>query len=108
MIIFILLLTLSADVLDKFVSADQRCGKVGVVHLDKMVDNAPDEYEAFIQTCHHLPKDTSNTVFVFLSPHHLINHPRSLAALLRAADNGTLCSVVMDKVHLHVKHGTSF
>ena len=108
MLIFIPLLTLSADILDKFISTDQRYGKVGVVHLDEMVDNAPEEYESFLQTCILLPKDTANTIFAFLSPHHLVNHPRSLAAILRAAENGSLRSVVMDEVHLHVQHGTSF
>ena len=108
MLIFIPLLTLSTDVLDKFVSAKQKYGKVRVFHLDELVDNAPTKYDAFLQTCYGLPIDTANTVFAFLSPHHLIRHPRSLKALLNAAENGSLRSVVMDEVHLHVQHGTSF
>jgi len=108
MLIFIPLLTLSADVLDKFVSAEQKYGKVRVFHLDELVDNAPEKYDAFLQTCYGLPIHTANTVFAFLSPHHLIRHPRSLKALLNAAENGSLLSVVMDEVHLHVQHGTLF
>ena len=101
MLIFIPLLTLSADVLNKFISAEERFRKVRVFHLDELVDNAPEDYESFLQVCINLPKDTANTIFAFLSPHHLINYPRSLDALLRAADNGSLRSVVMDEVHLH-------
>lgn len=108
MLIFIPLLTLSADVLDKFIFADQRFGKVRVYHLDELVDNAPEEYDSFLGACRNLSKDTANTIFAFLSPHHLINYPRSLDALLRAAEIGLLRSVVMDEVHLHVQHGTSF
>ena len=107
-LIFIPLLTLSADVIAKFLCADERYGKVRVFHLDELVKDAPVQYESFLRLCNHLKKDTVHTIFTFLSPHHLINNPRSLAAVLHAAELGTLRTVIMDEVHLHVQHGTSF
>jgi len=106
--IFIPLLTLSADVLDKFKSANQRFGKVLVFHLDELAQNEPAKHEAFIELCHTQEAGTRHTFFVFLSPQHLIKYPRARAALLMAAEKGTLKTVIMDEVHVHIQHGTSF
>lgn len=69
-LVFIPLLTLSADVMAKFQFASQLYGSVRAYHLDEMYDGDHDQYNAvIIQRCLCLPLDTE------LNP--LIDNPDS-------------------------------
>ena len=46
--VFIPLLTLSADVMSKFQSASQHFGSIRTYHLDELKDNNPPKYDAFL------------------------------------------------------------
>ena len=100
-LIFIPLLTLSADVLAKFESANQHHVKVRVSHLDELhgVDRA--KYRAFLSLCMSTKRSCQDTNFVFLSPQFFINHPDALKALLHSAGQRTLRLVVID---VHVRN----
>jgi hypothetical protein len=73
-LIFIPLLTLSADVMSKFTSADQRFGPVKEQHLDELYDGNKKVYHDLLERCRGLRRSTTTTVFIFLSPQFLINH----------------------------------
>ena len=105
---FIPLLTLSADLLAKFESASQEYGLIRTFHLDELYEDNQNAYDLFLQLCYSTHRSSTDTNFVFLSPHFLINHPAALAALLHAARQRTLRVVVMDEAHLHVQHAESF
>jgi superfamily II DNA helicase RecQ len=107
-LIFIPLLTLSADVMSKFQSACQLYGSVRAYHLDEIYDNNRDIYNAVLQRCIDLPPSTPSTVFVFLSPQHICRSSNACNTFIACAAKGTLRTVVMDEIHLHVAHGLSF
>ena len=52
--------------------------------------------------------ETSSTLFLFSSPQFLINHDDFHLALISQARKGVLRLIKLDKLHLHVQHGTSF
>eukprot|EP00956_Cyclotella_meneghiniana_P044590 scaffold324628_cov76-Cyclotella_meneghiniana.AAC.2 len=61
-----------------------------------------------MQRCANLKRSTVSTVFLFLSPQHLCNVVSARTTLVRCSWNGTLRSIFMDEVHLHVQRGLSF
>ncbi len=73
-LIFIPLLTLSADVMSKFTSADHHFGGVMVQHLDELYNGNIKVYHDLLERCRGLRWSTTTTVFIFLSPQFLINH----------------------------------
>ena len=107
-LIFIPLLTLSADVMAKFDSACQLYGSVRSYHLDELIDNNKEKYDQVLQRCKELPRSTDSTVFIFLSPQHLCKCANAREIFVGCSAYGTLRTVVMDEVHLHVQHGLSF
>ena len=107
-LIFIPLLTLSANVMAKFDSAFQSSGSVRSYHLDELFDNNKERYNEVIDRCRDLPPATESTVFIFLSPQHLGRCNRSLKTFINCSWRGTLRSIFMDEVHLHVQQGLSF
>eukprot|EP00956_Cyclotella_meneghiniana_P008997 scaffold12325_cov40-Cyclotella_meneghiniana.AAC.2 len=70
-LVFIPLLTLSADVMAKFSSASQSHGSVRAYHLDELYDNNKTRYQEVMKRCADLKRSTVSTVFLFLSPQHL-------------------------------------
>ena len=98
-LIFIPLLTLSANVMAKFDSAFQSSGSVRSYHLDELFDNNKETYNAVIDRCRDLPPATESTVFIFLSPQHLGRCNRSLKTFIDCSWRGTLRSIFMDEVH---------
>ena len=107
-LIFIPLLTLSADVLAKFTNADRRFGDVNVQHLDELFDNNKATYGDVLRRIRNLRPNTTSTLFIFLSPHFLVGHRDALFIMLYAVRQRTLRLIVLDEVHLHVQHGDSF
>ena len=107
-IIFIPLLTLSADVMAKFTAGDERWGSIEVQHLDELWLNDKRKYRDVLERLGNVERTTTSAVFVFLSPQFLVNHRDALNVFLEAARKRTLRLVALDEVHLHVQHGTSF
>ena len=54
MLMFILLLTLSADVLNKFATANDDYGNITVQHLDELRENDFTRHKDFLQTCENM------------------------------------------------------
>ena len=107
-LIFIPLLTLSADVLIKFQYANDDYGDVNVQHLDELYDVNYDKYKQVLHRCDNLPKDTTSTLFVFLSPQFLVHNNDARHVMLRAAEHRTLRVICIDECHVHCQHGSSF
>ena len=107
-LIFIPLLTLSADVMAKFSSASQSHGSVRAYHLDELYDNNKTRYQEVMKRCADLKRSTVSTVFLFLSPQHLCKVVSARTTLIRCSWYGTLRTIFMDEVHLRVQHALSF
>ncbi len=106
--IFIPLLTLSADMMHKFEDYNPTWGNVGVYHLGELYDCNRKLYSSLLRGCASIGRDTSPTFSVFLSPQFLINHRDALDVFVACAQERTLCVIAMDEAHIHVQHGTSF
>jgi superfamily II DNA helicase RecQ len=107
-LIFIPLLTLSANVMHKFESADPTWGNVGVYHLDNFFDCNCLAHHQLLCQCSSMKRTTSSTLFLFLSLQFLIHHPKALGVFVTCAPERTLQLIAMDEVHIHVQHGSSF
>jgi hypothetical protein len=104
---FIPLFTLSADVMSKFTCADQRFGAVTVQHFNELYNGDKKVYE-LLERCRGRQRSLTTTVFIFLSPQFLINHPDARDVFIACSHRATLCVVAIDEAHIHVQHGTSF
>jgi superfamily II DNA helicase RecQ len=107
-LIFIPLLTLSADVMSKFTCANHRFGTVIIQHLDEIFDANKLAYKDLLERCRGLRGSTTTTVFLFLSPQFLINHSDAREIFIKCSHCTTLRVVALDEAHIHVQHGTSF
>ncbi len=107
-LIFIPLLTLSADVMHKFKSFSPSWGNVGVYHLDEVYDCHQVGYSDILRRFSQMSRTTSSTMLVFLSPQFLINHRNALDVFITCAQEHTLRVIGIDEAHIHVQHGTSF
>jgi len=107
-LIFIPLLTLSADVISKFTCANQKFGAVTVQHLDELIDANKQVYYDLLERCRGLRQSTTTTVFILMSPQFLINHPEARKVFIDCSHRTTLRVIALNEVHIHVQHGTSF
>jgi len=96
------LLSLSADVLGKFVVGNDCWETIKVFHLGKTHGNNKAKYGEVLEQCRSIHRDTTSTVFVLLSPQFLVKHANARKVFLRAADKCNLRVVVMDEIHLFV------
>jgi hypothetical protein len=99
-LIFIPLLTLSADVMSKFTCANQKFGAVAVHHLDKLFDANKQVYYNLLERCRGLRRSTTTTVFIFVSPQFLINHPEARKVFIECSHRTTLRVIALDEVHM--------
>ena len=107
-LIFIPLLALSADVMKKFGTANQRWGTVDVQHIDELHDTNKPGYLRLLERIRGMTRRTTSSLFLFVSPHFLVEHPEAAEALLDAARMRTLRLVATDEMHLLVQQGLSF
>jgi len=89
-LIFIPLLTLSADVMNKFTCANQNFGAVAVQHLNDLFDANKRVCYDLLEQCRGLRRSTTTTVFIFLSPQFLINHPEARDVFIECSHHTTL------------------
>jgi hypothetical protein len=88
--------------------ADQCFGAITIQHLDELCNANKQVYKDLLQRCRGLLCSTTTTVFIFLSPQFIINHPDAHDVFIECSHRATLCVVTLDKAHIHVQHGTSF
>ena len=98
-LIFIPLLTLSADVMAKFQSACQHYGSNRAYHLDELYDANTELYADVIDACIDIESHPSSTT------QHLWHSTRARNTFISCAAKGFLRTIVLDEVHLHVAHG---
>jgi hypothetical protein len=67
-LIFIPLLTLSADVMHKFEVANRTWGNAGAYHLAELYDANCRAFESLLRCCSTMKCNTMSTLFMFLSP----------------------------------------
>jgi len=94
--------------MSKFTCANQKFGAVTVQHLDKLIDANKQVYYDMLERCRGLHRSTTTTVFIFMSQHFLIHHPEARKVFINCSHCTTLRVIALDKVHIHVQHGTSF
>ncbi len=106
-LIFIPLRTLSTDVMSKFKCANQKFSAVAIQHLDKLFDANKQVYYDLLEQCRSLRWSTT-TVFIFMLPQFLINHPEARKVFIDCSHCTTLRVIALHEVYIHVQHGTSF
>jgi hypothetical protein len=94
--------------MSKFTRADQKFGAVAVQHLDELFDANKQVYYDLLERCRGLRRSTTTTVFIFVSPQFLINHPEARQVFIKCSHRTTLCVIALNEVHTHVQHWTSF
>lgn len=108
-IIFIPLLTLSADVLEKFKIANNTFGEVNVSHLDELLNVKREQYRSVLSSVGAIHRGADSPHFIFVSPQFLVKHSDARDdVLVDAVCRRVVGLVIMDEVHVHVQHGTSF
>ena len=107
-LIFIPLLTLSADVMHKFEDANTTWGNISAYHLDELYNSNRSTFTRLMRRCFSIKQSMTSTLFLFLSPQFLVNHCDALDVFVTCAQERTLCVIAMDEAHVHVQHGTSF
>jgi hypothetical protein len=66
-------------------------------------------YYDLLEQCCGLLWSTTTTVFIFLSPQFLKNHPKARNVLIECShDCTTLRAIALDEAHIPVQHGTLF
>ena len=70
------------------------------MHLDELFDANKRLYYDLLET--------TTTVFIFLSPQFLINHPEARDVFIECSHCTTLCVIALDEAHIHMQHGTLF
>ncbi len=73
-LILIPLLTLLADVMHKFEVANMTWGNAVTYHLDELYDANCRAFESLIRRCSTMKRNTTSTLFMFLSPQFLVHH----------------------------------
>ena len=99
-LIFIPLLTLSADVMQKFDAANTTWGNVGVYHLDELYDANRSAFDSLLRRCLTIKCKTTSTLFIFLSPQFLVHHRNTLDIFLICARERTLRLIAIDEAHM--------
>ncbi len=94
--------------MSKFTCANQNFGAVAIQHLDKLLDANKRVYYDLLEQCCGLLWSTTTTVFIFLSPQFLINHPEARDVFIKCSHHTTLCVIALNEAHIHVQHGMSF
>ena len=102
------LLVLTADQTSKFLCEMDRFGHVSAHNLDEHAATSGAYRKRLVEYLLAIPTNTTQTVYVFVSPHFLATHGDVRRALLRCARFGTLRSIVLDEAHLSAKHAASF
>ena len=106
-LIFVPLLSLSADQMAKMEEAKQCFGSVETHHLDELpTDDGGAALEAIVNRIKELEDATTSTMFLFASPQFLCQKTNKslLDALLSAHQRKILRVVALDEAHLHVQH----
>ena len=107
-IIFIPLLSLSADQHSKFNVAAQRYGCVNAIHLDEISYATSVKRAELLNRISSLTKNTTSTMFLLLSPQFLIRNEDFRKTLIIKANTGVVRLIKIDEVHLYVQHGITF
>lgn len=106
-VIFIPLLSLSADQMVKMKEAKQLLGSVETHHLDELPTNDGGEsLQKIVNRMSQLQEETTSTMFLFLSPQFLCKKSSKplLDALVVAYERKVLRVVGIDEAHLFVLH----
>src|SRR6056300_1990588 len=107
-IIFVPLLSLSADQMNKMKEASQKFGTVETHHLDEFPTNdGGTKLRTLVDRINRLEETTTSTIFLFTSPQFMCKSSNKslLDALLSAHQRaGVLRVVGIDEAHLFVLH----
>mmetsp|Transcript_10303 Transcript_10303/g.15594 ORF Transcript_10303/g.15594 Transcript_10303/m.15594 type:complete len:602 (+) Transcript_10303:55-1860(+) len=108
-VIFVPLLSLSADQMKKMEEAKQCFGSVETHHCDELpTDDGGIALQKIVTRVKELDDTTTSTIFLFASPQFLCNKANKplLDELLSAHKRKILRVVAVDEAHLHVQHSS--
>ena len=108
-VIFVPLLSLSADQMAKMEAAKQCFGSVETHHCDELpTDDGGDALQRIVDRIKELEDTTTSTIFLFMSPQFLCQKANKplLEELLSAHKRKILRVVALDEIHLHIQHSS--
>lgn len=107
-VIIIPLLTLSSDVLEKIKTENDSFGDIKMLHLEDLYD-INRGCRVVLDCLAAIPRGSNSCHFFFLSPQFLVKHQDAcdILIVIDAVHRRGVGAVVVDKVYLHVQHGTS-
>ena len=108
-IVFVPLLSLSADQMKKMEEAKECFGSVETHHLDELpTDDGGVALQRVVDRIKQLDETTKSTIFLFASPQFLCTKSSKplLDELLSAHERKILHVVAVDEAHLHVQHSS--
>ena len=93
-----------------FTSASMHFRTVIVIiqHLDELFDYNQNAYRALLERCRALLWLRTMTLFMFLSPQFIINHPDAREVFIDCSNRTTLPVVALNEAYIHVQHRMSF
>eukprot|EP00956_Cyclotella_meneghiniana_P021304 scaffold38634_cov61-Cyclotella_meneghiniana.AAC.5 len=100
-------LALAADVLKKFQVANPSIGAVKAIHFDEEI-NTPQQLHDLNHDLRQMNRDTTTTVFLFISPQKLAKHKDIRKTLFACNHRGVFHMILIDEFHMHCQHGIDF
>jgi hypothetical protein len=86
-LIVIPLLTLLTNVIHKFKCTNKQWGSVVVHHLNEIYDLNKRTYKQLLHFCKRQKWNTTSTIFVFLLPQFLVQHPAAHDVFVRCSQD---------------------
>ena len=84
--------------------SDQSIGIVKAIHFDEEV-NTPEQLSHLLDDLKQIPRNTTTTVFLFVSPQELSKHKDLRRTLLACNHRNVLRMILIDQFHMHCQHG---
>ena len=107
-VIFVPLLSLSADQMAKMEAAKQCFGSFETHHCDELPTDDGAALQDIVNRIKELEDTTTSTMFLFMSPQFLCQKANKalLEELLSAHERKILRVVALDEIHLHIQHSS--
>jgi hypothetical protein len=107
-LIIVPLLSLAADLITKFETDRQEHGIVEAIHFDEDIGSNEKLRKDLISYMRGIKVKTNRTLFLFISPQRLLEHPDLRAALLALHQKKIFRYLMLDEFHLFCQHGLDF
>jgi superfamily II DNA helicase RecQ len=107
-LIVVPLLSLAADIIQKFDNDDDSHGIIDAIHFNEDIGSDNDRRAQLIADMCAIKRSTRRTLFLFISPQRLHKYIDLRRALLQLHNKQIFRYVMLDEFHLFAQHGVDF